>query len=96
MDSGRQRQGPGLGLAEDETLEDTLALVPHMYVRHFGDMYGGAMIAKKVPGMGMMYKFEEKDLLKAKVRAILTDDMADEANICFEYAIRLFGELVDE
>ena len=81
-------------LAKDETLEDTFALIPHMYVRHFGDMYGGAMIAKRVPGSGMMYKFDEKDLLKSKVRAILNDDMADEANICFEYAIRLFGELV--
>ena len=52
------------------------------------------MIAKRVPGSGMLYKFDEKDLLKSKVRAILNDDMADEANICFEYAIRLFGELV--
>ena len=75
---------------------DGESLIPHMYVRHFGDMYGGAMIAKRVPGHGMMYKFKEKDLLKEKVRAILTDDMADEANICFEFAIRLFGELVDE
>ena len=75
---------------------DGSVLIPHMYVRHFGDMYGGAMIAKRVPGLGMMYKFKEKDLLKEKVRAILTDDMADEANICFEFAIRLFGELVDE
>ena len=85
-----------LHLAEDVSLEDTLALVPHMYVRHFGDMYGGAMIAKRVPGTGMMYKFNDKDLLKEKVRAILNDDMADEANICFEFAIRLFGELVDD
>jgi len=79
---------------EQGTLEDKFELIPHMYVRHFGDMYGGAMIAKRVPGSGMMYKFDEKDLLKSKVRAILNDDMSDEANICFEYAIRLFGELV--
>jgi len=70
-------------------------LIPHMYVRHFGDMYGGAMIAKKVPGLGMMYKFKDKEGLKEKVRAILNDDMADEANICFEFAIRLFEELVE-
>ena len=81
---------------EDAEIEHMMTLVPHLYVRHFGDMYGGAMIAKKVPGMGMMYKFKEKDLLKAKVRAILTDDMADEANVCFEFAIKLFGELVNE
>ena len=68
-------------------------LIPHMYVRHFGDMYGGAMISKKVPGLGMMYKFKDKEGLKTKVRAILNDDMADEANACFEFAIRLFEEL---
>ena len=65
----------------------------HIYVRHFGDMYGGAMIAKKVPGLGRMYKFKDKEGLKEKVRAILNDDMADEANACFEFAIRLFEEL---
>jgi heme oxygenase len=67
-----------------------------MYVRHFGDMYGGAMIAKKVPGSGMMYYFEEKEELKEKLRSLLNDDMADEANRCFEFAIRLFEELVNE
>jgi len=70
-------------------------LIPHMYVRHFGDMYGGAMISKKVPGLGRMYKFKDKEGLKTKVRAILNDDMADEANACFEFAIRLFEELAE-
>ena len=78
-----------------ENVADGEQLIPHMYVRHFGDMYGGAMIAKKVPGLGLMYKFNDKDLLKEKVRAILDDSMADEANICFEYAIALFEELVE-
>ena len=70
-------------------------LIPHMYVRHFGDMYGGAMISKKVPGLGRMYKFKDKEGLKTKVRDILNDDMADEANACFEFAIRLFEELAE-
>ena len=68
-------------------------LLAHIYVRHFGDMYGGAMISKKVPGLGRMYEFKDKEGLKTKVRAILNDDMADEANACFEFAIRLFEEL---
>jgi heme oxygenase len=72
------------------------SLIPHMYVRHFGDMYGGAMIAKKVPGSGKMYEFKDKELLKTKVREILNDSMADEANKCFEFAIRLFEELDDD
>jgi heme oxygenase len=76
--------------------QDLNGLIAHMYVRHFGDMYGGAMIAKKVPGSGMMYYFEEKEELKEKLRSLLNDDMADEANRCFEFAIRLFEELVNE
>jgi len=72
------------------------SLIPHMYVRHFGDMYGGAMIAKCIPGSGKMYEFKDKELLKSKVRAILDDSMADEANKCFEFAIRLFTELEDD
>ena len=76
--------------------EADFSLIPHMYVRHFGDMYGGAMIAKRIPGNGRMYEFNNKELLKTKVRAILDDSMADEANRCFEFAVRLFGELEAE
>ena len=75
--------------------KDLDGLISHMYVRHFGDMYGGAMIAKKVPGSGKMYEFEDKEEMKAELRAMLNDDMADEANRCFKYAIRLFEELAD-
>ena len=75
--------------------EDVDGLIAHMYVRHFGDMYGGAMIAKRVPGSGKMYQFEDKEDLKVHLRGLLNDDMADEANRCFGYAIRLFEELGD-
>lgn len=68
-------------------------LLAHMYVRHFGDMYGGAIIQSRVPGSGTMYDFDNKEELKKTLRELLNDDMADEANICFEYAIRLFEEL---
>jgi heme oxygenase len=71
-------------------------LIAHMYVRHFGDMYGGAIIKKCVPGKGSMYNFDNKEDLKLKVRAVLNDDMADEANVCFQFAIRLFEELEDD
>lgn len=69
-------------------------LLPHIYVRHFGDMFGGAMIAKKIPGSGSMYEFDNKNELIEKTRALLNDDMADEANKCFEFAIRLFDEVL--
>ena len=76
-----------------EGVEDVLA---HIYVRHFGDMYGGQMIRKRNPGSGKMYDFENVDDLKAIVRSRLNDDMADEANRCFEFAMELFEELGNE
>ena len=81
---------------EDLFENDKAGLIAHMYVRHFGDMYGGAFIAKRIPGSGKMYEFDNKDELKNKVRAMLDDSMAPEANRCFGFAIRLFEELYDE
>jgi heme oxygenase len=72
---------------------DKDGLLAHIYVRHFGDMYGGQMIKKRNPGSGTMYDFENVEELKAKVRSMLNDSMADEANKCFEFAIKLFEEL---
>lgn len=77
-------------------LENKDDLLAHIYVRHFGDMYGGQMIRKRNPGSGTMYDFENVEELKATVRAMLHDDMADEANICFEFAMQLFEELDSE
>ncbi len=64
-----------------------------MYVRHFGDMYGGQMIRKRNPGSGRMYDFDNVEELKTTVREMLHDDMAEEANRCFEFAMELFEEL---
>lgn len=71
-------------------------VIAHLYVRHFGDMYGGAIIAKRVPGSGKMYQFESKEEMKQNIRLLLNDSMADEANKCFSFAISLFEELVNE
>jgi heme oxygenase len=73
---------------------DPSKLFAHIYVRHMGDLAGGQMIAKKVPGKGTMYKFENADALKTAIRERLTDDLGEEANVCFEFAIRLFKELM--
>jgi len=56
-------------------------------------MFGGAMIAKVSPGLCKYYEFENKKELIDRVRALLTDDMATEANACFDSAINLFEEL---
>ena len=75
---------------------DPNKLMAHVYVRHMGDLSGGQMIAKRVPGEGRMYKFSgDVDELKEKVRKQCNDDMADEAKVCFEFAARLFKEMMD-
>jgi heme oxygenase len=79
-------------LIEDD---DNDALLAHLYVRHFGDAHGGQIIKKGVPGSGQMYEFENRRELIQGVRELLHDDMADEAKICFEYAERLFHDLID-
>ncbi len=76
---------------------DNDELMAHVYVRHFGDMYGGQMIKKRIPfTKGAMYDFDNVEDLKTKVRTMLDDEMAEEANICFKYATKLFEELNNE
>lgn len=65
----------------------------HLYCRHMGDLFGGQMIAKKVPGQGRFYQFKDSEALKAAIRAELTDDLGDEARVAFEWAIKLMKAL---
>lgn len=73
------------------------ALLAHCYVRHFGELHGGQMIKKKIPGNGLMYEFEgDKKVLIEEFRTLLDDSMAEEAKICFDFASKLFDELSSE
>jgi len=72
------------------------SIIAHLYVRHFGDMFGGQMMKKLVPGSGSMYEFEDKNMLINNIRSKLSLDMADEANIVFDFAIKLFEDLANE
>lgn len=71
-------------------------LMAHVYVRHMGDMFGGAMIKKVIAGPGHMYEFENRGALIQEIRSRLKSEMADEANRVFEFAIRLFEEIANE
>jgi heme oxygenase len=75
--------------------DDPKKLMAHLYVRHMGDLAGGQMISKKVPGAGRMYQFEDPDALKAAIREKISDDMADEAKVCFEFATQMFKEMME-
>jgi hypothetical protein len=59
-----------------------------------GDLAGGQMIAKRIPGSGKYYQFENVDDLKTKIRAKVDDSMADEAKVCFGYAAKFFEEMM--
>jgi heme oxygenase len=74
---------------------DPKKLMAHIYVRHMGDLAGGQMIAKRVPGNGRMYQFENADTLKTAIRERISDDMADEAIVCFEFATQMFKEMLE-
>lgn len=75
------------------TLEDKDKIMAHMYVRHMGDLFGGQMIASRVPGEGRFYKFNNVESLKTAIREKINDSMGDEANIAFDHAIAIMKEL---
>ena len=79
-----------------EILLDENALMAHVYVLHMGDLSGGQMIAKRVPGKGRMYQFDgDTTALKEAIRAKTNDDMAEEAKWVFDSATQLFKELME-
>ena len=67
-------------------------LIAHMYVRYLGDLNGGQIFAKLVPGSGKMFQFENKEELTNNFRAKLTDDMGPEACVAFDYNIAVAKE----
>jgi heme oxygenase len=71
-------------------------LAAHVYTKHMGDLYGGQMIKRKVPGSGLMYKFEDRDGLIRELRSKLNVEMAGEANIAFESTLTLFDRIANE
>ena len=76
--------------------DDKEKIMAHLYVRHMGDLSGGQMIKKKVPGKGTMYEFDgEVNDLKTKIRAKIHDGLADEAKICFDFATNAFREMME-
>lgn len=76
--------------------DDPKKLMAHVYVRHMGDLSGGQMIAKRVPGSGKYYQFgDEPEKIKEAIRAKLDDSLADEAKVAFAFAAKLFEQMMD-
>jgi len=79
-----------------ELMQDRDRLIAHVYVLYMGDLSGGQMIKKKIPGQGRMYEFEgDTSEIKDRIRAIVTDDMAEEAKWVFDSSTKLFQELME-
>jgi len=73
---------------------DPEKLLAHVYVRHMGDLSGGQIIKRFVPGSGNHYVFDsDVNDLKEKVRAKLHDGLADEAKVCFNMIKTFMEEL---
>jgi heme oxygenase len=66
-------------------------ILAHLYTWHMGDLYGGQMIKKIVPGQHRSLEFKDSELLKTTLRSKLKDTMGDEANVSFDWAIKLMN-----
>lgn len=67
-------------------------IMAHLYTWHMGDMFGGQMIKKIVPGAHRNLEFEDARTLITNIRAKLDDSMGDEANVAFDWAIRMMRD----
>ena len=68
-------------------------LFAHVYVRHMGDLYGGKMISRVVPGTGRWYQFENRAELSRAFNERITLNLADEALVSFEYFGNIFKDM---
>lgn len=71
---------------------DRQRILSHVYVRHMGDLYGGQLLAMKVPGSGKQFIFQDRKSLISNMRSILDVSLADEARVAFEWNLRMFKE----
>lgn len=68
-------------------------LFAHVYVRHLGDMYGGKLIARRVPGTGRWYEFDNRADLVKRFNAHLSMELADEAIVAFDWFGKIFQDI---
>ena len=58
-----------------------------------GDLYGGKMISRVVPGTGRWYQFENRAELSRAFNERITLNLADEALVSFEYFGNIFKDM---
>ena len=72
--------------------DDPKRIMAHLYTWHMGDLFGGQMIKKIVNAPHSSLDFEDPATLMTNIRTKLDDSMGDEANIAFDWAIRMMRE----
>lgn len=77
------------------SLKDEKKILAHLYTWHMGDLFGGQMIKKIIKAPHRALEFKDPKTLMTNLRAKLTDDLADEANVSFEWAIKML-EIYDD
>lgn len=65
----------------------------HIYVHYLGNMYGGQMIGKTLPGPHAHLKFDNLKECIAYVRSNITDISYDEANAAFEWTMKIYDDI---
>ena len=79
-------------------IQDPDSIMAHVYTYHMGDLSGGQMIKRKVPGKGTMFEFDTDVPLKEikdTIRNKTSDDMVEEAQFAFESATKVFQEMME-
>lgn len=72
--------------------KDPKRVMAHLYVWHMGDMFGGQMIKKIVPGPHRNLEFADIPTLMTNIRSKLDDSMGNEANVAFDWAIKMMRD----
>jgi len=75
--------------------DDKHKLMAHIYVRHMGDLFGGQMLAKLLPGPNNMFKFNDIPKLVKGIREKIDVSLAEEANIAFDHNISMIKDFND-
>jgi heme oxygenase len=65
----------------------------HIYVHYLGDMMGGKMLKRCVPGSGTRFDFLEPAVLISDIRMNVSVADATEANTAFEWTIKIYDDL---
>lgn len=71
---------------------DANKMLAHLYTWHMGDMFGGQMIKKVVPGSHLSLEFVNAQEIMNNLRAKLNDSMGEEAIVAFEWAIKMMRD----